>query len=133
MAEYTEREAMTTEKSTDKKIKAFEPHIVIGENIDNPYYSICYYDVEKKEWFSGYSSYNLAFVAKWLKEFFEKVEVDMTEIVRCKDCEHKKEIPDCQKELYSSSCVACSYHSGLIMDGNDFCSYGKRKEGAENE
>lgn len=56
---------------------------------------------------------------------------DVVEVVRCKDCEHKKEIPDCQKELYSSSCVACSYHSGLIMDGNDFCSYGKRKEGAE--
>lgn len=56
---------------------------------------------------------------------------DVVEVVRCKDCEHKKEIHDCQKELYSSSCVACSYHSGLIMDGNDFCSYGERKEGAE--
>lgn len=57
---------------------------------------------------------------------------DVVEVVRCKDCEHKKEIPNCQKELYSSSCVACSYHSGLIMDGNDFCSYGERKEGADN-
>lgn len=56
---------------------------------------------------------------------------DVVEVVRCKNCEHKKEIPNCQKELYSSSCVACSYHSGLIMDGNDFCSYGVRKEGAE--
>ena len=56
---------------------------------------------------------------------------DVFEVVRCKDCEHKKEIHDCQKELYSSSCVACSYHSGLIMDGNDFCSYGIKKEGAE--
>lgn len=57
--------------------------------------------------------------------------VDVVEVVRCKDCEHRKEVPDCQKELYSSSCVACSYHSGLIMDGNDFCSYGEKKEGAE--
>lgn len=56
---------------------------------------------------------------------------DVVEVVRCKDCEHRKEVPDCQKELYSSSCVACSFHSGLIMDGNDFCSCGEKKEGAE--
>lgn len=56
---------------------------------------------------------------------------DFVEVVRCKNCEHRKEVPDCQKKLYSSSCVACSYHSGLIMDGNDFCSYGEKKEGAE--
>ena len=58
---------------------------------------------------------------------------DVVEIVRCKDCEHSKGLPDCYKELYSSSCVACSYHSGLIMDGNDFYSYGVRKEGANND
>ena len=130
MPKYIERETMTTGTPTGEKIKAFNPHIVVGENIDKPYYSICYYDVEKKEWFIGYSSYDLAIVAQWLKECFEKVEVDMAEVVRCKDCEHRKEIPNCQKELYSSSCVACSYHSGLIMDEKDFCSYGTRKEGA---
>lgn len=57
----------------------------------------------------------------------EQPTADVVEVVRCKGCEHKKEIPNCQKELYSSSCVACSYHSGLIMDGNDFCSYGKKE------
>ena len=61
----------------------------------------------------------------------KQLAADVVEVVRCKDCEHRKEIPNCQKELYSSSCVACSYHSGLIMDENDFCSYGIKKEGTE--
>lgn len=130
MDKYIERETMTTGTPTGEKIKAFNPHIVVGENIDKPYYSICYYDVEKKEWFIGYSSYNLAFVAKWLKDFFEKVEVDMTEVVRCKDCQYGKG-NDYEGSIKVPFMYHCTYDDLSYNGADHFCSYGKKKEGAE--
>lgn len=46
---------------------------------------------------------------------------DVEKVVRCKDCEY-----------YSASHLSClyPYHNGDIGI-NGFCSYGKRKEGAE--
>ena len=89
-----------------------------------------YIDIKKVTIPRGFFNQDLN-VPKLFDWLYSQPTADVVEVVRCKNCEHRKEVPDCQKKLYSSSCVACSYHSGLIMDGNDFCSYGKRKEGAE--
>lgn len=46
-----------------------------------------------------------------------------TDIVRCKDCKHMKYAIDKAKN------GMCGVHSALIiMNGNDYCSYGERKE-----
>ena len=60
-----------------EKIKAICPHIVVSGDIDKPYYSIQYYDIEKKTMFDCYGSYKLRFVRKWLEELFEVIEPDI--------------------------------------------------------
>lgn len=77
---------MTDKKSTDQeiikeKIKAIYPHIVVGGAIDKPCYSIHWYDIEKKTMYCGFSSYNLEFVRKWLREEFEIVENDIDDLI----------------------------------------------------
>lgn len=48
---------------------------------------------------------------------------DWVEVVRCKDCKHMKYAIDKGKN------GMCGVHSALIiMNGNDYCSYGERKE-----
>lgn len=64
-----------------------------------------------------------------------KTKADVVEVVRCKDCTFSREMDKYEKQLYFDTCVGCTKHSesyhSLIMDGDDFCSYGERKEGAE--
>ena len=48
---------------------------------------------------------------------------DYVQVVRCKDCKHMKYAIDKAKN------GMCGVHSALIiMNGNDYCSYGERKE-----
>ena len=51
--------------------------------------------------------------------------VDAVEVVRCKDCNH------CDPENYH-----CDHYMGTVVPlsrkPDDFCSYGERKEGADN-
>ena len=42
---------------------------------------------------------------------------DVAPVVRCKDCAH----------LYGTLCTVC----GLLPQPDDFCSYGKRKDGGD--
>lgn len=57
---------------------------------------------------------------------------DVVEIVRCKDCFHSRKMDKYEENFYPKACVGCTKHStsyhSLIMRGNDFCSYGERKE-----
>lgn len=46
--------------------------------------------------------------------------VDAVEVVRCKDCKHYD---------IGGSCIICGFQS---RKPDDFCSYGERKEGADN-
>ena len=59
-------------------------------------------------------------------DIMEEPAVDAVEVVRCKDCNH------CDPENYH-----CDHPMGtaapLRRKPNDFCSYGERKEGADNE
>lgn len=61
---------------------------------------------------------------------------DVAEVVRCKDCVFSRELDKYEKKLYLDNCVGCTQHStsyfSLIMQDNDFCSYGEKKDGKEN-
>ena len=64
--------------------------------------------------------------------FSFKNKADFVEVVRCKECEHGRELNDFEKRCYIEECVACSkIHSNsdrLVMLPTDFCSYGERKD-----
>ena len=57
---------------------------------------------------------------------------DVVEVVRCKDCVYSREMDKYEREIYLSNCVGCTMHSksyhGVIMQDDDFCSYGERKD-----
>lgn len=55
------------------------------------------------------------------KEVAEIPTVDAVEVVRCWECKHRYGIP-------GQPNIVCSQ-----MHGDDFCSYGERKEGDRNE
>lgn len=54
---------------------------------------------------------------------------DVVEVVRCKDCQS-------YSDFDTTKCKRLEFHFcdkfGIITKESDFCSYGKRKEGAEN-
>lgn len=64
---------------------------------------------------------------------------DVVEVVRCKDCEHQRKIwhKDNRMKEKGYYLYSCDRNSDPFVchtvDGNDndFCSYGKRKEGAD--
>ena len=64
-----------------EKIKAIHPHIVVGGKIDNPCYSIEWYDIEKQSMYLGYSSFRLEYVQQWLNEDFDVVDTDIENLI----------------------------------------------------
>ena len=60
------------------------------------------------------------------KQIADAPTVDAVEIVRCRECKH------CDPETHH-----CDHHMGtaapLRRKPDDFCSYGERKEGADND
>ena len=51
---------------------------------------------------------------------------DVVEVVRCRDCEHWECNPGTDRY---GSCQKVAYDDfEVIMEGDDFCSYGERKE-----
>lgn len=63
------RKAVESKKK--EKIKTPYAKIIVEGKNDYPYYSIVYYDTEKKEWMNGFGSYNRHYVFDWLKNEFE--------------------------------------------------------------
>lgn len=67
-----------------------------------------------------------------IQKLNEAPTADVVKVVRCKDCEHSRPLCHTEKKIYNDDCVGCtkistSYHS-VIMNENDFCSYGELKE-----
>ena len=54
---------------------------------------------------------------------------DVVEVVRCKDCEYYK--PQQGSVRWSHKTNYCTRMAATKVNENDFCSYGRRKEGAE--
>ena len=72
-----EKEVKTIDEPTerlDNKIKTSEIMIIVGGSVDEPYYSIRYYDLSDDEWHVGFSSYFLSNVMDWKTLYFEIVE-----------------------------------------------------------
>ena len=63
------RKAVESKKK--EKIKTPYAKIIVEGKNDYPYYSIVYYDTEKKEWMNGFGSYNRHYVFDWFKNEFE--------------------------------------------------------------
>ena len=80
MEEYITPETLAAECREYKKIKAFNPHIVVNGKLEEPYYSIDYYDITEKEWHNGFGSSCLAYVQVWLRECFEEVDCAFMEV-----------------------------------------------------
>ena len=116
MAENIECKAVAAETLTHDKIKAFNMQIVVSGEPNKPYYNISYYDIAKKEWYIAYGSYFLENVYKWLFEWFEEVDCDMVEVVRCKDC-----------TVPHNSWTGCPKLNGLVPPPDFYCAYGERK------
>lgn len=51
---------------------------------------------------------------------------NLVEVVRCKDCKHMKHVIDKGKNGICATLGAL-----IIMNGNDYCSYGERKENVD--
>ncbi len=87
-----------------------------------------------------FNSYRNALTVKRILEVDASVPnaatvADFVEVVRCKDCEHKVVINNGRVMCNRNAVKARFYDDwyGLTAtDDNHFCSYGKRKEGAEN-
>lgn len=80
MKEYITPETLAAECREYEKIKAFNPHIVVNGKLEEPYYSIDYYDITEKEWHNGFGSSCLAYVQVWLRECFEEVDCAFMEV-----------------------------------------------------
>lgn len=64
--------------------------------------------------------------------------IDAVEIVRCKDCIYSRERNSYEEEYLVEGVVICTnndVHDDAwgAMYGDDFCSYGERKDGDEND
>lgn len=94
MAEYINKtEAVDSQIASEhtNKIKAIDPHIIVGGNTDKPYYSIRYYDTSDNIWHIGFSSYELKFVTEWLKTEFEIVESEIKPVRSGEWIRHEKD------------------------------------------
>lgn len=56
--------------------------------------------------------------------------VDIEAVVRCGKCKHYSKYGHCK--LLSVEADSYSYGAYVDMDNDDFCSYGERKDGADN-
>lgn len=111
-----EETMMNANEGKHTKIKTQEVRIVVDGTAEKPYYSIEWYDPTKNEYYSGYSSYCIGNVFKWLEECFEIVEAPKTNADRIRamsDEELAEFIRDvsyeCQNAYCGSHCQICSY------------------------
>lgn len=94
----------TSDEVSCNKIKAIYPHIVVSGDVDKPYYSIQWYDIEKKTMFDGYASYKLALVKKWLQENFEATDDDIGDFINS------------QQAKIEAQCKAVKYYQAKAIE-----------------
>ena len=61
------------------------------------------------------------------KQISEAPTIGAVEVVRCKDCKHYK--PQKKSAHWENRANYCNRVVTIKMQPNDFCSYGKRKDG----
>lgn len=117
MVERLDVAAADTVASSRERIKTPFAKIFVSDNPEKTYYHVAWWQDGQMQ--IGYSSTNLTFVKRWLRDEFEieTPAADVAPVVRCKDCKYYK--PD------EYEC-GCDY--GLpCVKADDFCSYGERR------
>ena len=71
-------EKLAAEKKDEHKIKTPYARIYVSGTPEKPYYGITYFDLTDGEMHSGFGSYSLDFVFKWLEEEFEIAKPELT-------------------------------------------------------
>lgn len=64
-------EKLAAEKGNEHKIKTPYARIYVSGTPEKPYYGITYFDLKDREMHTGFGSYSLDFVFKWLAEEFD--------------------------------------------------------------
>lgn len=70
-------EKLAAEKRDEHKIKTPYARIYVSGTPEKPYYGITYFDLTDGEMHSGFGSYSLDFVFKWLAEEFEIAKTEL--------------------------------------------------------
>lgn len=68
------------------------------------------------------------------EDFYSIPAADVAEVVRCKDCKHYRNYPNGLCYIHTEPKTNARGYSGeaVCVEPDDFCSYGERKEGADN-
>lgn len=90
-------------ETSDGKTKTSELMIIVNGPVDDPYYSIRYYDLSNNEWRIGLSSHYLSCVMDWKNRYFEIVEpVEHVESAKSTGTSKVKEFWQKVKQKYES-------------------------------
>ncbi len=96
----------TIDESTETlngKTKTPELMIIVNGPVDDPYYSIRYYDLSDNEWHIGFSSHYLSCVMDWKNRYFEIVgPVEHVESAKSTGTSKVKEFWQKVKQKYES-------------------------------
>lgn len=110
-------------KVTVDKIKTHFARIIVSGTAEKPYYHIMWYSPADRDYHIGYSSFDLAYVFKWLAEEFEivnkpqaAVEVKADTVVRCAKCQH-----------YDRDYGFCQFWHGIRPAGH-YCREGMKRD-----
>ena len=130
MKEYITPETLAAECREYEKIKAFNPHIVVNGKLEEPYYSIDYYDITEKEWHNGFGSSCLAYVQVWLRECFEEVDCAFMEV---RHGRWERVIPTKSAAKWSTKVSCSNCHSVGYMRYNYCPNCGASMDKGQNE
>ena len=88
--------------------------------------------VDGYEHFSGcLSSSEVSLLEMVMDDIDEAPTIDAVPVVRCRECEYRKKLQ------YDGQYHCCNEDAGMatgvVLNDNDFCSYGKQKEGNKND
>lgn len=115
-----------------EKIRTPLAKIIVGESFEKPYYEIMWFSMDYEKCDIGYGSFSLDIVRDYLKDEFEIIEQDsahdVAPVVRCKDCQSWKR----NVGLTDSPNGHCFEHD-IDTNGQDFCSYGERRDGGPED
>ncbi len=121
MVERLDVAAADTVASSRERIKTPFAKIFVSDNPEKTYYHIAWWQDGQMQ--IGYSSTNLTFVKRWLRDEFEieTPAADVAPVVRCEGC------------VFSQSdgwvCGGTALMPQHRTFPNSFCSFGERKDG----
>ena len=115
-----------------EKIQTPLAKIIAEESRGKTYYQIMWFGKNFSDCHIGYASFSLDVVRRYLEDEFEIVRdapaIDVVPVVRCKDCQNWKR----NVGLTDSPNGHCFEHD-IDTNGQDFCSYGERRDGGPED